>query len=74
MFISIDAEKVSDKMQHLFIIKKSQKTSYREEFHNLKKNIYKTLQIISYCKKKKKKEKTGIKIRKGKKYPSLEMT
>ena len=74
MFISIDAEKVSDKMQHLFIIKKSQKTSYREEFHNLKKNIYKTLQIISYCKKKKKKEITGIQIRKGKKYPSLDMT
>ena len=40
MIISIDAEKVFDKIQHPFMIKTLQKMGIEETYHNIVKAIY----------------------------------
>ena len=42
MIISIDAEKASDKTQHLFMIKTHQKMGIEGTYHNIVKVIYET--------------------------------
>ena len=48
MIISINAEKVFDKIQHTFIIKTLKKLGVEEILLNLRKDIYKNLQPTSY--------------------------
>ena len=53
MIISIDAEKVYDKIQHALMIKTLSKLGIEGNFFNQIKNIYKkpTANIVLYCEK-----------------------